>query len=105
MTEPCPEPTERVLLIRPTFLRPHSRGELTLRSADPFEHPRLDPHYISDPRDVNTLVEGIKRSREIIAATALDPYRGGTIQPDEAIHTDEGLAKSGERGQSSKLAK
>jgi choline dehydrogenase len=82
-----------MLAIISIVLRPHSRGEITLRSADPFDDPIMDPRYFSDPRDLDTLVEGVRRAREIMAAPALDAYRGATIQPDEAIQTDEGLAE------------
>ena len=38
--------------------RPHSRGQVTLRSNDPFAKPLIDPQYYSDPRDVDIMVEG-----------------------------------------------
>ncbi|PSN57097.1 Glucose dehydrogenase [FAD, quinone] [Blattella germanica] len=40
--------------------RPKSRGFVKLRSKDPLEAPIFDPRYLSDPRDVQTLVEGVK---------------------------------------------
>ncbi|KAJ4426636.1 hypothetical protein ANN_26434 [Periplaneta americana] len=40
--------------------RPKSSGFIKLRSTDPFEAPIIDPRYLSDPRDVQTLVEGVK---------------------------------------------
>ena len=42
----------------PTLLHPRSRGSVTVVSADPFEHPKIDPNYLSDRRDVLTLIEG-----------------------------------------------
>ena len=73
--------------------RPHSRGRITLRSDDPFEHPVIDPTYCSNARDVDTLVQGLKRAREIANASALDGYRGAALSPDETVQSDEGLAE------------
>jgi choline dehydrogenase len=96
-TEPDPDrpdrPDEAVLLIFSVLLRPRSRGVIALRSADPFDHPSIDPRYFSDPRDLDTHVEGVKRAREIMGASALDAYRGATIQPDEKIQSDDGLVE------------
>ncbi|KAK7504982.1 hypothetical protein BaRGS_00004010 [Batillaria attramentaria] len=38
--------------------RPESRGTVRLRSADPFEYPAIDPHYLEAPRDLTVLVKG-----------------------------------------------
>ena len=40
--------------------RPKSRGFIKLNSKDPLEPPIMDPKYLSDVRDVQTLVEGVK---------------------------------------------
>ncbi|KAJ9594660.1 hypothetical protein L9F63_027357, partial [Diploptera punctata] len=40
--------------------RPKSKGFIKLRSKDPLEPPIMDPKYLSDVRDVQTLVEGVK---------------------------------------------
>lgn len=40
--------------------RPKSRGFIKLKSKDPLEPPIMDPKYLSDIRDVQTLVEGVK---------------------------------------------
>nr|XP_045594084.1 glucose dehydrogenase [FAD, quinone]-like isoform X2 [Procambarus clarkii] len=46
--------------IRPMIVLPKSRGTITLRSADVYEHPDIDPQLLSHPDDVRTLVEGVK---------------------------------------------
>jgi len=40
--------------------RPFSRGQITLKSNDPFDHPNIDPKYLEDERDVKTLIGGIR---------------------------------------------
>jgi len=52
-------------------LRPHSRGSVTLASADAREAPVIDPAFLSDPRDLDLLVEGARLSRRILDAPSL----------------------------------
>lgn len=51
--------------IDPVLLRPKSRGCLKLRSRNPYEHPWIDPNYLSHPHDVATLVEGMRLAIDI----------------------------------------
>lgn len=46
--------------IDPVLLRPASRGFVKLRSSNPYEHPIIDPRYLSEPSDVRTLVAGMR---------------------------------------------
>lgn len=55
-------------------LRPHSRGEVRLASRDPFQPPAIDPKFLSDERDMATMVKGAKITRRIMDAPALKPY-------------------------------
>lgn len=51
--------------IDPVLLRPKSRGYITLRSRNPYEHPVINPNYLSHPDDVATIVEGMKLAIQI----------------------------------------
>lgn len=44
----------------PILLRPKSRGFIKLRSKNPMDPPVIDPRYLTDERDVHTLVDGMK---------------------------------------------
>lgn len=56
----------------PVLLRPKSRGSVRLRSPNPLHPPIIEPNYLSDERDVLTLVEAMK----ICIAVGLSPaYR------------------------------
>lgn len=46
------------MIIAPVLLHPKSSGELRLRSNDPFDEPLIDPKYLSNEEDIETLVEG-----------------------------------------------
>ncbi|WP_354677040.1 GMC family oxidoreductase [Cupriavidus plantarum] len=57
-------------------LRPRSRGEVRLRSADMREAPRIDPRYLSDPADVDDMLSGLRIVREIFAQPRLSCFGG-----------------------------
>jgi len=46
--------------LSPSVARPYSRGQLRLRSPSPDEPPRIEPRLLSDPRDVRTLMAGVR---------------------------------------------
>jgi choline dehydrogenase len=72
-------------------MRSPSRGEITLRSADPAEPPRIRFNYMSHEQDWADFRRCIRLTREIFAQTAFDPYRGAEIAPGEAAQTDDQL--------------
>ena len=67
----------------PVLTQPASRGTVTLRSADPEDLPVIDPRYLESTVDLDVLVEGIRISRELVAARAFDGLRGPEIAPGE----------------------
>ncbi|NBA94810.1 GMC family oxidoreductase [Pseudomonas sp. R5(2019)] len=69
------------------FLRPNSRGQVTLRSSDPLQPPLIDPNYISDPYDLHVSVEGIKLSREILSQSSLSKYIKAEHFPGSRVKT------------------
>jgi choline dehydrogenase len=62
--------------IGPTLVAPQSRGFIGLKSADPEAAPLIQPHYLSEPADLEVLRAGITIAREIAAQKAFDSYRG-----------------------------
>lgn len=54
------------------LLHPRSRGNLTLKSRSPFHHPIFNANFFSDPRDIDTLLEGI---RETIKISEQPPFQ------------------------------
>ncbi len=49
-------------------LRPYSRGRVFLQSGDPLAAPGIDPQYLSDERDLKTMIAGAKATRDILLA-------------------------------------
>jgi choline dehydrogenase len=74
-----------------SLMAPHSRGSVQLRSAKPQTEPRLDPNYLSDPRDLDTLVAGLDLARAIGRANALDPWRSAEVHPGPDARSGDSL--------------
>jgi choline dehydrogenase-like flavoprotein len=72
-------------------MQPFSRGAVRLASGSPDAAPVVDPRYLSDPRDVQAMVTGLKIAREIGRAGALTPWRAEEVLPGPGADTDEAL--------------
>ncbi|MBB4064192.1 GMC family oxidoreductase [Gellertiella hungarica] len=62
-------------------LRPHSRGEVRLASADPADMPVIDPRFLWDERDQQVLLEGAKRMRSIMESEPLKRHIREELKP------------------------
>lgn len=69
-------------------MRPESRGSVRLASADPREAPRIRFNYMATERDRREMRDGIRLTREIMAQSPLQPYRGRELGPGDDVHTD-----------------
>ena len=72
-------------------MRSKSRGQVTLRSADPKDHPKIQFNYMSHPEDWEDFRTCIRLTREIFAQPAFDEFRGHEIQPGDAAQSDADL--------------
>jgi 4-pyridoxate dehydrogenase len=75
--------------IRPTLLHPESRGNVTLRSANPQDAVRITYNFFTASSDLPTLREGFKRAREVGYQNALKLFRGRETAPGEDVRTDD----------------
>ncbi|MEM6889274.1 MAG: GMC family oxidoreductase N-terminal domain-containing protein [Pseudomonadota bacterium] len=73
------------------YMRPRSRGTVTLASADPTEAPLIDPNYWSDPHDKEMSLNGLEISRKILSQPALQPYLSREALPGSEVNTREDL--------------
>jgi len=78
-------------------LRPKSRGSLWLKSADPSAPPAIDPAFLKDERDMDTLVRGAKMMTQILEAPAFDSVRGKPFYKAGTTDTEEIKADIRER--------
>jgi choline dehydrogenase len=79
------------MTIHACALRPESRGEITLRSADPAAAPRIQPNYLEHEYDRRMMLECVRLSREIFAQKAFAPYAGDELYPGKDVCSEDGL--------------
>jgi choline dehydrogenase len=70
-------------------LRPESRGEIRLASANPTAPPIVDQNYLDSPNDLATMIKAVRISREVFGQPAFDAYRGDEYRPGPSVQTDE----------------
>lgn len=67
--------------IGPAVTRPASRGRLSLRSADPHIPPLIDPRYLAERSDLDTLTAGLSIARDLADMPPLKALHAGTTPP------------------------
>ncbi|MEX3964147.1 GMC family oxidoreductase [Paraburkholderia sp. EG286B] len=75
-------------------LRPHSRGSVEIRSADPLQYPAIRANYLSDARDHPVVIGGIRVARRIAAAPSLAPHIVSEFVPGERYQSDAELLEA-----------
>lgn len=73
-------------------LRPESRGQVTIASADPDTPPDIDPNYLSAPSDIAAIVRGLRLSRKIFSTSPLKELVEAEHWPGTDATTEESLA-------------
>lgn len=68
--------------------RPKSLGTVRLASADPVDHPLIDPNFLSHPDDLDEMVLGVKAMRKIMAQPQIARYLSGETGTWKDAHTD-----------------
>lgn len=74
-------------------VNPESRGEITLRSANPKDPPKIQPNYLATQFDIDTMIRGIRLTREVIGQKAFDAYRGAEVAPGPGKASDAELTQ------------
>lgn len=73
--------------------RPHSRGRIRLKSADPSDMPVVDANMLSDPRDLETARACVKLCREIGGSNAFHPFVTGERIPGAGRQIDDAFIR------------
>ena len=83
-----------IVAIAPNVAKPHSRGRVTIASADPDEPPVIDYRYFTDAsgHDERMLVAGVRLAREIAAAEPMRSQLVREVFPGPDVQTDEELS-------------
>lgn len=73
-------------------LHPRSTGHVGLHGTDAGMPPRIDPGFLSDPRDLAVLMRGARIMEQVLEAPPLAPWRGRRLYPhdgsDAALEAD-----------------
>jgi choline dehydrogenase len=72
-------------------LRPESRGEIRLRSADPFASPVIRANYLSTETDRLTMRAGFKIMRDILQQQAFAKFNGHEYMPGPQVQSDSDI--------------
>jgi choline dehydrogenase len=70
---------------------PEALGELTLRSADPADKPRININLFGSQADVDTTIRGIRLARKIFEQAPLKSLIKGELMPGKDVRSDEAL--------------
>ncbi|WP_324273689.1 GMC family oxidoreductase [Blastococcus brunescens] len=72
----------------------HSRGSVRLRSADPTWSPVIDAGYLTDERDLDALVSGVEKARDIASVGPLASVLDEEWSPGAAVQGRDALRES-----------
>jgi choline dehydrogenase len=72
-------------------LRPHSRGNIKITSADPFVYPAIQPNYLSAKEDCKVVVDAIRVARNIAQAKPLADVIKEEYVPGTQYQSDDEL--------------
>ena len=77
------EPPGHAFTFGPILVKPHSRGRIALRSADPTAKPIIDPRYLSDSDGIDraAMMEGLRVCAKIADAPPLRDLLGSMLRP------------------------
>jgi choline dehydrogenase-like flavoprotein len=74
------------------LLRPKSRGSLSLQNADAMQPPLIDPNFLGDPADLESMVAGFKTTRRLMETPALRALQKKDMFT-EGVRTDDDIRK------------
>ena len=83
----------------PILVKPRSRGNITLKSADPLDKPIIDPQYLSDDAgaDRAALISGLQMSARIARSPALSGVFGRIARPIGATGLNDETYRNGDQ--------
>ncbi|KAK7748111.1 hypothetical protein SLS53_001363 [Cytospora paraplurivora] len=76
-----------------TLIAPSSRGNISILSPHMADQPLINPNWMTTQGDINLVIGGFKRLRQILTSPAItnvtigpEYYPGSRVQTDEQIH-------------------
>ena len=82
-------PTHDGYTILPSLIKPKSVGYVALRTKNPLDAPLIQPNFLAEEADLQTLVTGTKIALEVLKATAFNKYNKSIVAPTD--ETEAGI--------------
>ncbi|AWV99380.1 GMC family oxidoreductase [Arcticibacterium luteifluviistationis] len=76
-------PLQDGFTILPTLLRPKSRGEVSLKSSNPFDQAIIQPNFLSEEEDRLLLLNAGKKALEILHSNAFSKHMKAHLTPPD----------------------
>ena len=77
------------MTVAPWQQRPEASGYCNITSIDPFQPPVINPNYLGEETDRQTVVAAMRLGRRLLSSEALAPYNAGEAWPGPDINTDD----------------
>jgi choline dehydrogenase-like flavoprotein len=74
------------------LLNPASRGNIRLKNADPMSAPEINPNYLTEKSDLDAMIIGFKKARDLLAQSAFKPHFSRAFEPSDDVKNDEQIA-------------
>ncbi len=71
--------------------RPESKGSVHINSNDPFNVPQIKFNFLSSSIDIESLIGGIRKIRELMLSKPMNEFTGVEILPGKDLQTDEDI--------------
>lgn len=84
-------PKQSGIGIMAILLKPKSRGVISLKTANPKDHPVINPNVLSEATDRTTLLAGVRKAVELMRTSALDAYFVDGIQLPKQLDDEASL--------------
>jgi choline dehydrogenase-like flavoprotein len=75
-------------------IRPDSRGQVHIQSADPSQAPSIHPNFLSTESDRQVALDAVRLTRRIVAQPALARYMPEEFRPGPSIVGEEALLQA-----------
>jgi choline dehydrogenase len=72
-------------------LRPESRGEISLKTANPADAPAMRPNYLAAETDRRAIVDGLNIGRSLLKSGPMRTFIASEYVPGDSVRTDEQL--------------
>jgi choline dehydrogenase len=78
-------------LLGHSVCRPTSRGEIAIRSADPFVPPAIRPNYLGTAEDIAEMLDGVRYLRRLAGTQAFRSIIAEELKPGAAVQSEGAL--------------